>query len=95
MAETFGRTNPSGHFTVDGREVPFVEGQSIAGALVAAGIRTLRHDLLTGEPRGPFCGMGVCMECEVDIGGRRLRACLEPAADRMLVRLGSPGVVPG
>jgi predicted molibdopterin-dependent oxidoreductase YjgC len=95
MAEAFGRTNPSSHFTVDGREVPFVEGQSVAAALLAAGIRTFRHDLLTGEPRGPFCGMGVCMECEVDIDGRRLRACLEPAADQMQIRLGSPGVVQG
>ena len=44
-------------------------GETLAAALSAAGIRELR---LTrrGEPRGIFCGMGVCQECLVEIDGR-------------------------
>jgi predicted molibdopterin-dependent oxidoreductase YjgC len=62
---------------VDGRPVLALDGQSVAGALHAAGVDILRHTPVTGEPRGAFCGMGVCLECELTINGRPgRRACL-------------------
>lgn len=62
---------------VDGRTVRAVAGQSVAGALHQAGIDVLRRNPVTGEPRGAFCGMGVCFECELTIDGAvGQRACL-------------------
>jgi sarcosine oxidase subunit alpha len=68
-----------------GREIAAVDGDSIASALLAAGIRVIRH-AANGEPRGVYCGIGHCYECRVTVngvGGRR--ACLVPAADGMIV----------
>ncbi|MFO1090832.1 MAG: FAD-dependent oxidoreductase [Hyphomicrobiales bacterium] len=60
----------------DGRTVPARRGESIAAALVAAGtlrFRTTRE----GAARGPFCGMGVCHECLVEVDGvPNVRACM-------------------
>jgi predicted molibdopterin-dependent oxidoreductase YjgC len=74
-------------FEFDGSPVPFVQGQTVAAALWAHGIRSWRTTRLGGRPRGLFCGIGVCFDCLVEIGGRPdRRACLEPAADGLVVR---------
>ncbi|GAB4280314.1 MAG: hypothetical protein Kow0092_35930 [Deferrisomatales bacterium] len=76
---------------VDGRPVPARAGQTVAGALVAAGIRTFRHGE-KGEPRGLFCGMGVCFECRVTVDGvPDVRACVTPARPGCRVELEGPG----
>jgi len=66
--------------TFDGRPVPAEPGQTIAAALIAAGItawRTTRH---AGRPRGLFCGIGACFDCLVTVDGvPDLRACLTEA----------------
>lgn len=54
---------------VDGRPLRAVDGQSLAGVLTAAGLRSWRANPVTAEPRGPYCGMGVCFECEVTVDG--------------------------
>ncbi|MGQ0664324.1 MAG: FAD-dependent oxidoreductase [Pseudomonadota bacterium] len=59
-----------------GQSVRALEGESLAAALTAAGIVGLRTTR-RGEPRGVFCGMGVCFDCLVRIDGRpSQRACL-------------------
>jgi predicted molibdopterin-dependent oxidoreductase YjgC len=69
-------------FTFDGREVTAEAGQSIAGALLAAGVRSWRTTRLDGAPRGLFCGIGVCFDCLVEVDGRPgMRACLTAAND--------------
>ena len=63
-------------FTVDGEEVSCLEGQTIAGALMATG-RTAWRSTREGSPRGVFCGIGVCFDCIVTVGeSRDVRACL-------------------
>ena len=65
-------------FMCDGEPILAYSGESIAAALIAAGRRTLR---LTnqGQPRGLYCGMGVCWECTVLIDGSvSARACMTP-----------------
>lgn len=53
---------------INGREV-FVSGEStVAAAILAASECAFRRSV-SGEPRGPLCGMGVCMECRVRING--------------------------
>ncbi|WP_170134911.1 FAD-dependent oxidoreductase [Acuticoccus kandeliae] len=60
----------------EGRPVTARLGESIAAALTRAGERALR-DGEPGEPRGLFCGMGVCQECVVTLDGTpNRRACM-------------------
>ena len=71
---------------VDGAEVRAYEGESIAAALFASGHRFTRWTARTGEPRGYFCGMGVCQDCLVTVDGLpNVRACVTPARDGMRV----------
>ena len=73
--------------TVDGEQIAVTAGASLLSVLLAGGRLAVRHSERTGEPRGPFCGMGLCMDCVVLVEGRGLvRACLEPVADGMVVR---------
>lgn len=71
---------------VDGREISAFAGESVAAALLAAGIRALRETGREHAPRGLFCGMGVCFDCLVSVDGRpNLRACMTPVAEGMRV----------
>jgi predicted molibdopterin-dependent oxidoreductase YjgC len=73
-------------FTFDGKPIAAYQGESVAAALMAAGHRTLRSTPVKGQPRGVFCGMGVCFDCLVVVDGRlSTRACLTPAAEGMRV----------
>lgn len=75
-----------GRFTLDGGDVPFVEGQTVGAALLAVGIRAWRRTRRQDRPRGLFCGIGVCFDCLVTIDGApNERACLVPARDGMRV----------
>jgi predicted molibdopterin-dependent oxidoreductase YjgC len=66
--------------SVNGREIEAREGESVAAAMLAAGIVAFRTTPVSGAPRGPLCMMGVCFECLVSIDGVGSRqACLEPA----------------
>ena len=69
--------------TVNGRPVQVSEGTSVAAAaLLVAGEYAFRRSV-TGEPRGPLCGMGICFECRVTIDGHaQSRSC------QLLVREG-------
>ncbi|WP_421996604.1 FAD-dependent oxidoreductase [Reyranella sp.] len=72
--------------TFDGREIEALEGETVGAALAAAGIVAVRRTR-SGDPRGPFCGMGVCYDCLVTIDGRpSQRACLTRATAGMDIR---------
>src|SRR5687767_14365566 len=73
-------------FRFDGQTVSAGEGENIACALFAAGIRTLRGSPRTGTARGMFCLMGSCQECVVWVDGRRVPACQEPVRSGLDVR---------
>ncbi|MGI5272392.1 (2Fe-2S)-binding protein [Nonomuraea sp. CA-218870] len=80
---------------VNGRQVSVVEGVSLAAALVGDRTWTFRRNPVSEEPRGPFCGMGVCLECEVTVDGRPgVRACLTPVRPGMRVRTAGAGEGP-
>ena len=67
---------PVFEIVVDGRRVPAHEGETIGAALIAAGIHGLRHTAKRREPRGMFCGIGLCHECAMVINGvPNTRAC--------------------
>lgn len=69
-------------FTFDGRAMEASLGQSIAGALLANDVRSLRSTRRAGRPRGLFCGIGNCFDCLVDVGDEcAVRACLRPVTE--------------
>jgi len=71
---------------VDGRLVSAEPGQTIAAALIGAGITVFRHTP-TGAPRGIFCGMGACFDCLVTVDGLvEQRACMTPVRQGMRVQ---------
>src|SRR5271165_1807518 len=62
--------------TFEGQTITARRGESLAAALIAAGVRSFRTTR-TGHERGLFCGMGVCQECLVEIDGQpNQRACM-------------------
>ena len=69
----------------DDRELRVVAGTSVAAALLDAGVLTFRRSV-TGDARGPLCGMGICYECRVTVDGVPLRrSCLVPVADGLRI----------
>ena len=72
--------------TVDGITVDAFEGESVAAALLAHGIKSLRSSP-AGNSRGLFCAIGVCQECVVELDGTTVAACQTPVRDGMQVRL--------
>lgn len=81
-------------FRFDGRAVSAYEGESVACALFAAGIRTLRRSPRTELARGMFCLMGSCQECVMWVDGRRVAACQEPVRAGLDVRSGTIEATP-
>ncbi|MFJ9898429.1 (2Fe-2S)-binding protein [Streptomyces sp. NPDC091280] len=78
--------------TIDGTPSRAWAGQSVTAALVTAGVWPVRRNQVNGEPRGPFCGMGVCLECEVTINGRQnARSCTAHVTDGMDIRTAAHG----
>ncbi len=72
--------------TVDGTSVLVPAGRSVAAAVEQSGRQVFRHSV-TGEPRGPVCGMGICYECRVTVNGRaNQRSCLLPCEVGMEIR---------
>ncbi len=82
--------------TFEGQQVAAHPGETIATALLAAGIRTLRSTRVDGRPRGLFCAIGTCFDCLVRVDGSRpLRACLTPAQAGQEVAPGDDTTSPG
>ncbi|MEQ8587460.1 MAG: (2Fe-2S)-binding protein [Thalassobaculaceae bacterium] len=77
---------PTVTLTVDGERVAARDGDTVATALLAAGRLPLRRSAVSGAPRAPFCQMGVCFECLVEVDGVADRqACLVAVRDGMRV----------
>lgn len=83
---------PEVRLTIDGRPVVAHQGESLAAVLIVEEHLATRLTV-NGEPRGVFCGMGVCFDCLVIVDGvPGTRACLTWAADGMRVeRQSGPG----
>lgn len=74
-------------FTFDGREVIARAGDSLAAALLADGILSFRNTPVSGSPRSPYCMMGVCFECLVEVDGIANRqACMVRVKKGMRVK---------
>ena len=90
-----GKSKFTGVNPADDTVTVYFEGEACtvpAGITVAAAL--LGHDddhfcrsAAEGEKRAPYCLMGVCFECLVEIDGIKNRqACLEPVREGMRVK---------
>ncbi len=71
---------------LDDRPIRAFSGESVAAALMAAGVRAFRKSRL-GEARGPYCGIGNCFDCVLTVDGRpNVRTCNLPVRDGMALR---------
>lgn len=76
----------SGSFRFEDRAVSFRPGETLAGALYAAGVTHFRETPVSGAQRGPWCLMGICYECLVRVDGKdNQRACMTTAEAGMTV----------
>ncbi|MDD2371213.1 MAG: (2Fe-2S)-binding protein [Firmicutes bacterium] len=72
---------------VDGKKIEAIEGEPIAAALLAAGIRIFRKTIKTAEPRGLYCGIGQCNDCIMEVNGvSNVRTCVTLVEDGMVVK---------
>ena len=77
---------PDTYILYDGKKIPAVTGEPVAAALLAAGVRIMRHTPKTGQPRGIFCGIGRCNDCKMIVNGvPNTRTCVTPVEEGMTV----------
>lgn len=71
---------------VDGKVIAVPEGSTVAAAVLLSGTNRFRRSV-SGEPRGPVCGMGICFECRVTIDGNdHARSCQILCQEGMRIR---------
>lgn len=76
----FKRTDPPDCTILwDEKELPARSGESLATALLAAGVLHVRETPVSGSARGPLCLMGACFDCLVELEGLpNVQACMTP-----------------
>src|SRR4051812_50091420 len=75
---------------VNGAAVEMRPNSSAAAAVGVAGVPATRRSV-TGQPRGPLCGMGICFECRATIDGEPHRlTCQTPSAPGLNVVTDQP-----
>ena len=72
-------------FHFEGIELEGVEGDSVAAALLAAGYVAIGANAVSGDTRGPYCLMGSCYECTVEIEHTAVQACQVPVREGLVV----------
>ena len=71
----------------EGMNLDVEKGQTVASALLVGGNMVFRSSVASGQPRGPYCMMGVCFECLIEIDGiPNQRACMIPVKDAMKIK---------
>lgn len=74
-------------FTFNNQKIKAFEGETIAAALHAAGIRVLSESSRFHRPRGFFCAIGKCSSCLMEVDGvPNVKTCLVLVRDKMTVR---------
>lgn len=71
---------------LDGQILEAFEGEPIAAALVANGIKTFRFTKKKGEPRGIYCAIGRCTDCIMTVNRTpNVRTCVTAVEDGMVI----------
>ena len=73
-------------FTLNGRPASAPLGTSVAAAALNNGLVRFCTSV-SGMPRAPLCGMGICFECRLTIDGRaHQRSCILDVAPGMVLQ---------
>jgi len=73
--------------TVNGKEIKARKGETIAAALIAAGIKVFRYSVKRNEPRGLFCAIGRCTDCVMTVNNEpNVRTCVTMVKDGMNIK---------
>jgi predicted molibdopterin-dependent oxidoreductase YjgC len=71
---------------IDGRPVVAESGESVAAVMLRQPEGWNRTTPVSESPRAPFCMMGVCFDCLVEIDGKgSVQGCLTPVRAGMRV----------
>jgi len=74
-------------FTFDGAPIGAFEGETVAVALHAAGVRKLSHSQVMHRARGLYCAIGNCSSCMMIVDGEpNVKVCMELVRDGMVVQ---------
>ena len=70
---------------LDGQVLDLPEGANLAAALLGAGVTVFRATPVSGASRGPFCMMGACFDCLIEVGGVTRQACMMQVSDGLVL----------
>jgi predicted molibdopterin-dependent oxidoreductase YjgC len=80
---------PLGHMCTihfNGNPITARQGETVAACLLRAGVTVFRRTPVSDAPRLPYCMIGHCFDCLVEIDGQGSRqACLVHVEDGMRV----------
>ena len=78
---------PTVTIELDGETRVVPADMSLAASLLASGLRRSRTTPVSGAPRAPYCMMGVCFECLMEVDGvPSQQTCRIPVAAGLKVR---------
>ncbi|MCD6187343.1 MAG: (2Fe-2S)-binding protein [Desulfuromusa sp.] len=80
----------------EGNTLEVCAGETVAAAILAAGAEYTRTTAISGAHRAPYCQMGICFECLMEIDGVPNRqACMVEVREGMKVnrQYGARGLV--
>jgi predicted molibdopterin-dependent oxidoreductase YjgC len=70
----------------DGKKIKALKGDTIASALISNGILKFSVTRKNKEPRGYFCGIGLCTDCMMTVNGvRNVRTCITEVEENMKI----------
>ena len=77
---------PQVNLVIDDRPVRVPAGLSVAAAVLGTGGLVTRATAISGSPRAPYCMMGVCFDCLMEIDGEaNQQTCMVMVRDGMRV----------
>ena len=77
---------PTVTITIENRRIEVPAADSVAAAMLAAGIVATRTTPVSGAQRGPYCMMGTCFDCLVEIDGvSNQQACRTQVREGMTI----------
>lgn len=72
---------------IEGETVNVPVNETVAAAVLAHGLTKTRTTHVSGKPRAPFCMMGICFDCLMEIDGQPNRqACMVKVYPGMRIR---------
>jgi D-hydroxyproline dehydrogenase subunit gamma len=74
--------------TIQGEKIITPSSDTVAAAMLTNGFKHTRTTQVSGAHRAPFCMMGACFDCLVEIDGvPNQQACQTPVRQGMIITL--------